>query len=153
MFTDAYIDQGELALAFGELLRSLWTNDQKPVAPHRFKENIACFAPQFSGFNQHDSQELLAFLLDGLHEDLNQVKCKPYEEAKDASGRPDEEVADEYWSNHLARNDSVIVDTCHVSLEPCYLKKSTFYNNLKSFSCSYPSLCQYDFINKKTTIL
>ncbi|OQU88462.1 hypothetical protein SORBI_3002G039200 [Sorghum bicolor] len=103
---------GELALAFGELLRSLWT-DRKPIPPHHFKEKIACFAPQFSGFNQHDSQELLAFLLDGLHEDLNQVKCKPYEEAKDASGRPDEEVADEYWSNHLARNDSVIVDTCH----------------------------------------
>jgi len=109
---------GELALAFGELLRSLWTTDRKPVAPQHFKEKIACFAPQFSGFNQHDSQELLAFLLDGLHEDLNQVKCKPYEEAKDASGRPDEEVADEYWSNHLARNDSVIVDTCHVSLNP-----------------------------------
>ncbi|ONM51410.1 ubiquitin-specific protease 8 [Zea mays] len=104
---------GELALAFGELLRSLWTTDGKPVPPHYFKEKIACFAPQFGGFNQHDSQELLAFLLDGLHEDLNQVKCKPYEEAKDASGRPDEEVADEYWSNHLARNDSVIVDTCH----------------------------------------
>ena len=25
-------------------------------------------------------------------------------------------LADEYWNNHLARNDSVIVDTCHVSL-------------------------------------
>jgi hypothetical protein len=25
-------------------------------------------------------------------------------------------LADEYQSNHLARNDSVIVDTCHVSL-------------------------------------
>ncbi|AQK69339.1 hypothetical protein ZEAMMB73_Zm00001d015713 [Zea mays] len=24
-------------------------------------------------------------------------------------------LADEYWNNHLARNDSVIVDTCHVS--------------------------------------
>jgi len=108
-------------LAFGELLRSLWT-DRKPVPPHHFKEKIACFAPQFSGFNQHDSQELLAFLLDGLHEDLNQVKCKPYEEAKDASGRPDEEVADEYWSNHLSRNDSVIVDTCHVSLNPLFFK-------------------------------
>jgi ubiquitin carboxyl-terminal hydrolase 15 len=109
-------------LAFGELLRSLWTTDGKPVPPHHFKEKIACFAPQFGGFNQHDSQELLAFLLDGLHEDLNQVKCKPYEEAKDASGRPDEEVADEYWSNHLARNDSVIVDTCHVSLNAPILK-------------------------------
>ncbi|XP_040381779.1 ubiquitin carboxyl-terminal hydrolase 8 [Oryza brachyantha] len=104
---------GELALAFGELLRRLWNTERKPVSPHHFKSKIACFAPQFSGFNQHDSQELLAFLLDGLHEDLNQVKCKPYEEAKDASGRPDKEVADEYWSNHLARNASVIVDICH----------------------------------------
>ena len=60
-------------------------------------------------------QELLAFLLDGLHEDLNRVKCKPYSEAKDSDGRPDEEVADEYWGNHLARNDSIIVDICQVS--------------------------------------
>ena len=30
------------------------------------------------GYAQHDSQELLAFLLDGLHEDLNLVKKKPY---------------------------------------------------------------------------
>lgn len=59
-------------------------------------------------------QELLAFLLDGLHEDLNRVKCKPYAEAKDGDDRPDEEVADEYWHNHLARNDSVIVDVCQV---------------------------------------
>lgn len=61
------------------------------------------------------SQELLAFLLDGLHEDLNRVKCKPYVEAKDAEDQPDEEVADEYWHYHLARNNSIIVDVCQVS--------------------------------------
>ena len=60
-------------------------------------------------------QELLAFLLDGLHEDVNRVKKKPYAELKDSDGRPDEEVADEYWKNHLARNDSIIVDLCQVS--------------------------------------
>ncbi|XXG42502.1 hypothetical protein AAC387_Pa01g2769 [Persea americana] len=103
---------GELALAFGDLLRKLWAPGKTPVAPRMFKTKLARFAPQFSGFNQHDSQELLAFLLDGLHEDLNRVKCKPYIEAKDAHGRPDEEVADEYWTNHLARNDSIIVDVC-----------------------------------------
>ncbi|PAN09528.1 hypothetical protein PAHAL_2G031500 [Panicum hallii] len=135
---------GELALAFGELLRSLWTTDRKPVAPHNFKEKIACFAPQFSGFNQHDSQELLAFLLDGLHEDLNQVKCKPYEEAKDASGRPDEEVADEYWSNHLARNDSVIVDTCHGQYKstltcPTCSKRSVTFDPFMYLSLPVPS--------------
>lgn len=43
------------------------------------------------------------------------MKSKPYLEAKDSDGRPDEEVADEYWGNHLARNESIIVDTCQVN--------------------------------------
>ncbi|KAK4492297.1 hypothetical protein RD792_003100, partial [Penstemon davidsonii] len=103
---------GEIASAFGDLMKKLWTPGATPVAPRAFKLKLAHFAPQFSGFNQHDSQELLAFLLDGLHEDLNRVKYKPYVEAKDSDGRSDEEVADEYWRNHLARNDSIIVDAC-----------------------------------------
>ncbi|VFQ95974.1 unnamed protein product [Cuscuta campestris] len=103
---------GELALAFGDLLRKLWAPGRTPIAPRPFKTKLSRFAPQFSGYNQHDSQELLAFLLDGLHEDLNRVKHKPYIKSKDADGRPDEEVADEYWANHIARNDSIIVDVC-----------------------------------------
>lgn len=54
--------------------------------------------------------------MDGLHEDLNRVKDKPYVKSRDADGRPDEEVADEYWANHIARNDSIIVDVCQVSI-------------------------------------
>lgn len=104
--------KGELAIAFGELLRKLWSSGRSAVAPRAFKGKLALFAPQFSGYNQHDSQELLAFLLDGLHEDLNRVKQKPYIEMKDWSGQPDEEVAEECWRNHKARNDSVIVDVC-----------------------------------------
>ncbi|KAK7378005.1 hypothetical protein VNO80_03441 [Phaseolus coccineus] len=103
---------GELALAFGELLRKLWAPGRTPIAPRPFKTKLVRFAPQFSGHNQHDSQELLAFLLDGLHEDLNRVKHKPYIKSRDADGRPDEEVADEYWANHISRNDSIIVDVC-----------------------------------------
>nr|CAB3494985.1 unnamed protein product [Digitaria exilis] len=102
--------QGELAIAFGELLRKLWSSGRSSVAPRAFKSKLSRFAPQFSGYNQHDSQELLAFLLDGLHEDLNRVKKKPYIEAKDADGRPDDEFAEECWNYHKARNDSIIVD-------------------------------------------
>ncbi|KAH7285349.1 hypothetical protein KP509_33G024300 [Ceratopteris richardii] len=104
--------KGELAIAFGELLRELWEPGRQPVAPKAFKAKLARFAPQFSGYNQHDSQELLAFLLDGLHEDLNRVKSKPYIESKDMDDRLDEEVAHENWENHKARNDSIIVDIC-----------------------------------------
>lgn len=56
---------------------------------------IGKYAPRFNGFQQHDSQELLSFLLDGLHEDLNRVHDKPYVELKDSDGRPDEIVAQE----------------------------------------------------------
>ena len=49
-------------------------------------------------------------MLDGLHEDLNRVKEKPYLELQDSDGRPDEEVAREAWDYHLRRNESVIVD-------------------------------------------
>lgn len=48
--------QGELALAFGDLLRRLWAPGVSPVVPRMFKKKLADFAPQFSGYNQHDSQ-------------------------------------------------------------------------------------------------
>ncbi|GBG76736.1 hypothetical protein CBR_g22954 [Chara braunii] len=104
--------RGEIARAFGELLREMILVGKSPVAPRHFKGTLARFAPQFSGYNQHDSQELLAFLLNGLHEDLNRVRDKPYIEQKDADGRPDEKVAIEAWANHKARNDSIVVDIC-----------------------------------------
>ncbi|KAL8154118.1 hypothetical protein V2J09_011878 [Rumex salicifolius] len=135
---------GEIASGFGELIRKLWAPGASPVPPRVFKAKLARFAPQFSGFNQHDSQELLAFLLDGLHEDLNRVKSKPYFEAKDGEGRSDEEVADEYWQNHLARNDSIIVDVCQgqyksTLLCPICKKVSTTFDPFMYLTLPLPS--------------
>ncbi|XP_021563170.1 ubiquitin carboxyl-terminal hydrolase 4 isoform X4 [Carlito syrichta] len=105
--------KGEIAEAYAELIKQMWSGRDAHVAPRMFKTQVGRFAPQFSGYQQQDSQELLAFLLDGLHEDLNRVKRKPYLELKDANGRPDVVVAKEAWENHRLRNDSVIVDTFH----------------------------------------
>jgi ubiquitin carboxyl-terminal hydrolase 15 len=57
-----FLKQGELAYAFGDLLRKLWAIDRTPVAPRQFKARLGRFAPQFSGFNQHDSQVSLLFI-------------------------------------------------------------------------------------------
>ena len=40
------------------------------------QRQIGRFAPRFAGFSQQDAQELLTFLLDGLHEDLNEIPGK-----------------------------------------------------------------------------
>lgn len=100
---------GKLAVAFGELLRVLWTSEKKRFAPNEFKRVLAKFNPQFTGSDQHDAQELLACVLSSLSEDLNRIMTKPYTEQPDSDGRSDAIVADEWWQNHLTRELSVIV--------------------------------------------
>ncbi|XP_032446586.1 ubiquitin carboxyl-terminal hydrolase 32 isoform X3 [Xiphophorus hellerii] len=109
--------RGHMAKCYGDLVLELWSGTQKSIAPLKLRWTIAKYAPRFNGFQQQDSQELLAFLLDGLHEDLNRVHEKPYVELKDSDGRPDWEVASEAWENHLRRNRSIVVDLFHGQLK------------------------------------
>ena len=51
---------------------------------------------------------MLEAVLAGLNEDLNRVTEKPYVEQPDSDGRPDPVVAEEWWLNHLAREQSII---------------------------------------------
>ncbi|XP_047141245.1 ubiquitin carboxyl-terminal hydrolase 32 isoform X2 [Hydra vulgaris] len=102
--------KGVLAKKYGDLTADLWSGFYRSIAPVKLRFTIGKYAPCFNGFQQHDSQELLSFLLDGLHEDLNRVHDKPYVELKDSNGRPDDEVAYEAWQNHIKRNQSIVVD-------------------------------------------
>lgn len=79
------------------------------LTPKTFKDSIGKFNEIFAGNEQHDAQELLAFLLGGLSEDLNRIQNKPYIEAPDSDGRPDSELADIWWTNHLKREMSIVV--------------------------------------------
>ncbi|XP_075039657.1 ubiquitin carboxyl-terminal hydrolase 19 isoform X2 [Mixophyes fleayi] len=101
---------GRLAVSFAVLLRTLWKGTHHAFQPSKLKAIVASKASQFTGYAQHDAQEFMAFLLDGLHEDLNRIQNKPYTETVDSDGRPDEEVADEAWLRHKMRNDSFVVD-------------------------------------------
>ncbi|KTF82611.1 hypothetical protein cypCar_00016797 [Cyprinus carpio] len=94
--------RGEIAEAYADLVKQMWLSRSSYVAPRTFKTQVGRFAPQFSGYQQQDSQELLAFLLDGLHEDLNRVKKKPYLALRDAEGRPDEwQTCAALWPSYL----------------------------------------------------
>ncbi|SCQ16498.1 ubiquitin carboxyl-terminal hydrolase 2, putative [Plasmodium ovale] len=105
---------GRLAKAYYETLIELWKINKRnePYAPKVLKQAISEKRDEFYGYQQHDSQELLAFLLDGLHEDLNLIRKKPYYEEKLQGGidKPDIEVAEASWKRHKEINNSVIVD-------------------------------------------
>lgn len=106
---------GQIAKAFGTTVESLWSGTpNSPFSPRILKQMTSRFAPQFAGYGQHDTQEFIAFLLDGLHEDLNRIHKKPYIEKPDwKAGGGDRELAElgrECWEGYKKRNDSVIVD-------------------------------------------
>ncbi|KRY54184.1 Ubiquitin carboxyl-terminal hydrolase 4 [Trichinella britovi] len=105
--------RGELARAYADVICNMWSGRHYTYMPRMFKNTVGRFQPMFSGYQQQDSQELMAFLLDGLHEDLNRIKKKPYVVAKDSEDRPDEELATEAWRSYKLRNDSIILDLFH----------------------------------------
>ncbi|WVR08469.1 hypothetical protein IAU60_005524 [Kwoniella sp. DSM 27419] len=142
--------KGNLANAFAELLKALWKEDYTFLSPVTFRKNIIGFAQQFSGTDQHDSQEFLSFVLDGLHEDLNRVKHKPPavemtpEREAALEQLPPEVASEKEWNIYKMRNDSFIVDlfqgqyrnrleclTCH--------KTSTTYDAFMYMSLPVPA--------------
>lgn len=128
---------GKVAQAYASLLRAIWSGQHVCISPQALKQTIGTFAPSFQNTRQHDAQEFLSFLLDGLHEDLNRVRrgrgggrqqqrqqqvsmssCSTTDPpastfAMDANvAKHDSEtvLACKTWKNHLLRNDSIIVD-------------------------------------------
>jgi len=101
---------GKLANSYSEVVKNLWLGGERSFGAVEFKRDLERFAPQFLGYEQHDSQELLAYLLDGIHEDLNRIKKRPYITDPDCDGTNDEGDAITAWSHYLQRNQSIIVD-------------------------------------------
>lgn len=108
--------QGALAESFAHLVKVMWSEQYTFVSPVTFREAISKFAPTFRGFEQHDSQEFLAFLLDGLHEDLNRVVNKPPpvdmtpQREEELETLPQQVASVKEWTIYRQRNDSLIVD-------------------------------------------
>ncbi|KAJ1444808.1 hypothetical protein M885DRAFT_551946 [Pelagophyceae sp. CCMP2097] len=123
---------GAIARAYADFVRDVWSGQYSVVAPTVLKRAVGTHAPQFVGYQQHDSHELMCFMLDGLHEDLNRVKTKPYTATIESDGRPDREVADETWETFSLRNRSVVVDHCygqlksHITCPHCSNESITF---------------------------
>lgn len=104
--------RGLLATEFANMVRRMWSSPPNSVqVPSSLKKQIGKLNETFAGFAQQDSQELLRFLLDGLHEDLNRVRQKPkWYELEDIDGESDEQKAERYWQYNVERNSSPVGD-------------------------------------------
>ena len=106
-----YGSGGQIADAYYDLLKKLWIENRPHVHPINFRQIFVNFVKQFAGFSQQDSHEMLTFMLDGLHEDLNRNYEKKYVEL--CEQKPEEndlQASERWWKNLLVRDNSIIVD-------------------------------------------
>ena len=108
---------GAMATSYAGVLRGIYNDGATSAfSPSDFKRKLGTIQPLFSGYGQQDSQEFLSFLVDALHEDLNRIKKKPYNENPDSDDKTVHdpqaiiELGEVYRTNHRARNDSVAMD-------------------------------------------
>ncbi|KAF9737155.1 ubiquitin carboxyl-terminal hydrolase [Paraphaeosphaeria minitans] len=108
---------GTIAKAYAGLITSIYDEaGQSSFAPKNFKNTLGRAAPIFSGYGQQDSQEFLSFLVDGLHEDLNRIKKKPYTEYPESDDNTVNDyeaikaLGNKFRDIHHSRNDSVAMD-------------------------------------------
>ncbi|CAN9507168.1 unnamed protein product [Ophioblennius macclurei] len=124
--------KGEVAEEFGEIMKALWAGLYKCISPRDFKITIGKINEQFSGYDQQDSQELLLFLMDGLHEDLNKADNRKRYKEEENDHLDDQTAADVAWSKHKLLNESIIVALFQgqfkstVQCLTCHRKSRTF---------------------------
>uniref|UniRef100_A0A8C6TSZ9 Ubiquitin carboxyl-terminal hydrolase n=1 Tax=Neogobius melanostomus TaxID=47308 RepID=A0A8C6TSZ9_9GOBI len=124
--------KGEVAEEFGVIMKALWAGLYKCISPRDFKITIGKINDQFSGCDQQDSQELLLFLMDGLHEDLNKADNRKRYKEEENDHLDDVAAADLAWSKHKALNESIIVALFQgqfkstVQCLTCHRKSRTF---------------------------
>uniref|UniRef100_A0A8W4F9Y8 ubiquitinyl hydrolase 1 n=1 Tax=Sus scrofa TaxID=9823 RepID=A0A8W4F9Y8_PIG len=124
--------KGEVAEEFGIIMKALWTGQYRYISPKDFKITIGKINDQFAGYSQQDSQELLLFLMDGLHEDLNKADNRKRHKEENNDHLDDFKAAEYAWQKHKQLNESIIVALFQgqfkstVQCLTCHKKSRTF---------------------------
>lgn len=112
---------GRIARCFASLMQQLWLKEQRVHPPSEMHRALKSTAPHlFQGYQQQDVQEFLAYMIDGLHEDLNlalprqEMRLRP-EPSIEELQKLEEENGEEYvaaaaWREYLERDKSCMVD-------------------------------------------
>nr|XP_056721660.1 ubiquitin carboxyl-terminal hydrolase 8 [Euleptes europaea] len=124
--------KGEVAEEFGIIMKALWTGQYRYISPRDFKVTIGKINDQFAGYSQQDSQELLLFLMDSLHEDLNKADNRKRYKEENNDNLDDFKASELAWHKHKQLNESIIIALFQgqfkstVQCLTCHKKSRTF---------------------------
>lgn len=100
--------KGELLSSYAALIQDMYLDAASSIAPQSFKRILGKYNEEYAGFMQQDAHELIEFLLDKFHEDVNRIHQKPYTLKLEGDGSNDITIARDTWIRHLQRHTSFI---------------------------------------------
>ena len=103
--------KGEISKQYYYLLNYMFNGQDDYISPNNLRKIFIIKAPAFSNHSQQDAHDFLVSFLDKLHEDLNRVTIKKYQELDEKKeGETDEEVSNRWWNYNKSRENSIILD-------------------------------------------
>ena len=105
--------QGKLAVQFGKLINRLWNGQKESTSRSEIadlKSIIGQRIDRFRGSSQQDAAELVANLLDLIHEDLNRGPTKIQSGVAGEPKTQEGKLAKLHWESFSEKNSSIIVD-------------------------------------------
>ena len=132
-----YIEQDDTKIIsnqFYKLLKHLWNNhtEKKSYSPKKFKEILSQENPLFSGINANDSKDLLNFLIERLHSELNCKITKQSPKPQIIDQQNEEQMKMNYFNMFKNNYRSIISNLFYFTIE----------TKSKCFGCYQ---CKYNF--------
>ena len=104
---------GKLSKEFADLLGKMWIDNKKIVNAQEIKYCVCDINNRFNNNNQHDSSELLMYILNSLHEEINRDKSKgntSFYEPPKKENESDISASQRFWNLFRKKNNSIIID-------------------------------------------
>ena len=120
-----------LSYSLHEVFKNLWKNNKiKYYAPYNFKDLISEMNPLFKGIAANDSKDLILFILETIHNELNKKKDLPPVQNQ-INNLNFISVFNGFVNEYTSTNESIVSDEFYgyfVSIMKCEYCKATTYN-------------------------
>ena len=122
----------KLSFALAEVFRNLWVNlTKKDYPPDDFKKVIGEMNPLFSGVAANDPKDLILFLLETMHKELNTAKKEKKDNNYIINTNNFDEVFNEFIQFFTNNNQSLVCEEfygCTNSITICGLCRNIIHN-------------------------
>ena len=111
----------KMSNAFCDVILNLWNknNNGKSYAPHNFKNVLSELNPLFAGIAANDSKDLISFLLERFHQEINIIDTKNINDnmISNADQLNENKMFNIFSTDMMARYKSIISDLFYGILE------------------------------------